>query len=339
MTALTQYQRLESTGLWRPSPGAQRSEVIVALGEATLTLTDLRSEAALTHWSLPALVRLNPGQRPALYSPGPDSGEELELEDARMIAAVEKIRRAVSRRGPHRGRLRQGLTGAVIVIVAALSVIWLPGALTRYTANVVGAPVRAAMGQRLFDRIQRLSGQRCSEPLANAALGRLSERVLGPGRAELAVLPGSLGRAAYLPGRIILIDRTVIEDFADPAVAAGFVLAEDERLRLRDPMRRLLHQSGVVATLKLLTTGTLPDKALDAHAEWLLSAPPLPLADRALLARFAEAGVTAVPYAYALDPSGETVLGLIEADPAPPGTARPVLSDGDWVSLQGICGE
>ena len=38
----------------------------------------------------------------------------------------------------------------------------------------------------------------------------------------------------------------------------------------------------------------------------------------------------------ALDASGETTLALIEADPFTT-TPKPVLGDGDWVALQGIC--
>jgi hypothetical protein len=334
MTALTQYERLESTGLWRPSSEAQRVDVIVSLGEATLTLTDLRDKA-LTHWSLAALRRLNPGSRPAHYSPDPESGEELELDDAAMIEAIEMVRRAVARQKPHRGRLRQILTGGLVAAVAALALFWLPGALVRYTATVVPAPVRAAVGQRLLVRIQRVSGQRCSDPFANGALGRLSERVLGPGKAELAVVPGGIAGAAHLPGRIILINRKVIEEYPDPAVVAGFLLVESERARTLDPMQRLLHQAGLLATFRLLTTGVLPEAALDAHAEWLATASPEPVDQDKLIASFAKAGIPATPYAYALDPSGETVLALIEADHGV--DARPVLNDGDWVSLQGIC--
>jgi hypothetical protein len=51
---------------------------------------------------------------------------------------------------------------------------------------------------------------------------------------------------------------------------------------------------------------------------------------------FEGAGVPTTPYAYARDPSGETVLELIEATPA--GADRPVLlPDGEWVTLQAIC--
>ncbi|MCX8509970.1 MAG: hypothetical protein ORN49_14025, partial [Rhodobacteraceae bacterium] len=91
MTALTQYQRLECPGLWRETPKDQRREVIVTFGDATLILKESPSERALTHWSLPAVIRSNPGQMPALFIPGPDSGEELELDDETMIAAISKV--------------------------------------------------------------------------------------------------------------------------------------------------------------------------------------------------------------------------------------------------------
>ena len=56
MTALTRYQRIEATGLWRARPEDQRREVVVSLGEATLVITDL-NDRALTHWSLAAVLR------------------------------------------------------------------------------------------------------------------------------------------------------------------------------------------------------------------------------------------------------------------------------------------
>jgi len=70
MTALKKYERLESPGLWRDTPGGQRREVIVAFREATLVLSDPRTDSPLSHWSLPAVERLNTGALPALYGPG-----------------------------------------------------------------------------------------------------------------------------------------------------------------------------------------------------------------------------------------------------------------------------
>ena len=61
------------------------------------------------------------------------------------------------------------------------------------------------------------------------------------------------------------------------------------------------------------------------------------LPEALLLDRFRSAGIASSPYAYALDPSGETVLGLIEADPFRDVAPPPILPDGEWISLQTIC--
>ena len=41
MTALTQYQRLEATGIWRKSAEAQRLDVIISIGDSSLVITDI----------------------------------------------------------------------------------------------------------------------------------------------------------------------------------------------------------------------------------------------------------------------------------------------------------
>ena len=93
-----------------------------------------------------------------------------------------------------------------------------------------------------------------------------------------------------------------------------------------------------MAALRLLTTGDLPADTLDTHAEALLTqAQETPDFD-SLIPRFEAAQLAASPYAYALDITGETVLPLIEADTIQIKETRPVLSDSDWVALQGICG-
>ena len=62
------------------------------------------------------------------------------------------------------------------------------------------------------------------------------------------------------------------------------------------------------------------------------------MADEALIERFTQLGIPTTPYARAIDPGGESTRALIAADPfgsTPP--PLPVLADGDWVTLQGIC--
>jgi hypothetical protein len=341
MTALEQYARLEAPGIWRAAPDAQRQDVVVALGEASLTITDMQ-DRALAHWSLAAVARANPGEMPALYHPDGDPGEELELGEiaSDMIEAIERVRRAVARRRPRAGRLR--LTGglAVAAAIAAAAALWLPGALREHALRVLPPAKRAEVSEALMADIRALGGRPCHTPEGDAALAALAARVLGPDAAgRLVVLREGPVATASLPDGRILLDRALVEDPAEPDVPAGFVLAEAARQRDEDPLARLLRAGGLPASLRVLTTGRLPPDLLRRHAERLLTAPPTPVPDATLLAAFEAAELSARPYAYARDVTGETVLGLIEADAVAAHRTRPALSDADWLRLQGICEE
>lgn len=337
MTALDEYQRLESTGVWRAAPAAQRRDVIVALGEATLVLTDARGHA-LAHWSLAALDRCNPGESPALYAPGADATEDLELTDAEMIAAIERVRRAVAKARPAPGRLRNrlGLAGLVAVVMAGL--VWMPDAVIRQAAAVAPPAARDEIGAALLGHVQRIAGAPCRSPEGDRARARLERRLFGEGPGRIVVLREGLQDAAHLPGGVVLVSHALVEDHETPEVVAGHVLAERVTAATTDPLLRLLDRSGMGAAFALLTTGEVPEARLRAHAEDVLAAGRAEVPADRLLAAFAAAAIRAAPYAYALDISGEATVALIEADPVPAGAARPILSDGDWVALQGICG-
>ncbi|MCB1357335.1 MAG: hypothetical protein KDK53_12820 [Maritimibacter sp.] len=341
MTALKKYQRLEAPGLWRVAPEAQRLNVSVSIGDATLTLSDHRNRP-LVHWSLPAVHRLNPGATPALYAPSidRDEPETLEIDEPEMIEAIEIVRRAIDRSRPRTGRLRLALTVAILAASATLAIFWLPEALVRHTVSVLPDATRTAIGDRLLDRIVRVTGQPCDAHRGQAALDRLADRVLGAENAgRVFVFASGISGAFHLPGRIVLLDRAQVEDYETPEVAAGYILAERQRAVDTDPMLPLLEHAGPFATARLLTTGMLPDGVLDRYGEMIFARPPEALAVAPMLARFKSAAVATTPYAFAIDQSGETTLGLIEADPFPAGEAAPLLSDADWAQLQMICSD
>lgn len=336
MTALKKYKRLEAPGIWRETPDAQRRDVAVSLGDATLVIED-QAGAALAHWSLPAVARVNPGEFPALFAPGPEAAETLELNDDLMISAISTLQAAIDRRRPRRGRLRTALTLAVLGTCAALATLWLPGALMRYTASVVPEAKRVEIGERLLERIARVSGAPCRSAYGTPALAKLDLRLGGDGT-TLRVLPAGIRGAAHLPGGTILLSRTLVEDYEGPEVAAGHVIAERARATAEDPLETLLRDAGLGAAVRLLTTGEVTQATLDAHAEALAAAPPAEIGTDAMIAMFRAAGVPSTPYAYALDVSGETTVALIEADPVAPDARAPLLADDDWVALQAICG-
>lgn len=336
MTVLDQYQRLEAAGIWRESAKAQRREVIVSLGAATLVLTDPKSETPLAHWSLPAVMRLNPGKLPALYAPGPDDAEQLEVEDDLMIAAIEKVHRVIEANRPYQGRLRGVLMLAATAAVILLALLWVPPALVRHAADVAPLAQRAQIGQIVLAEIEKTTGGGCSRPAGDMMRHKLAERLIGPG-ADIIVLPASLRRAIRLPGPVTIIGQDLIQGQASPETVAGHVLAAQAAATADDPLLDALRFAGPRATFHLLTKGSLPPQALAGYGERVLThAMPRP-EDEALLGYFARAGIASAPYARALDPTGEATLGLIEADPFRTAEPRPILGERDWSALQEIC--
>ncbi|SHK07226.1 hypothetical protein SAMN05444000_11843 [Shimia gijangensis] len=335
MTALQKYDRIEASGLWRPTSNEQRREVVVSIGDASLTISDMQ-DRALAHWSLPAVERVNPGKRPAIYSPDGDPEETLELpaSESQMIDAIEKLRLAILKRRPRPGRLRLFSLTLSAVSVLALAVFWLPGALLTHTISVVPDVKRQEIGLALMTPMERLTGKPCADVLATPALNRLTQRL---GSGELVVVRGGVRDTLSLPGGTILINRSILEDYEEPDVAAGYVIAQQLEATTNDPLRTMLEHLGFLASFRLLTTGHLNDDMLRAYAEDLVVLPHTTLDTNTLLAAFSAREVKTSPYAYALDPSGERTLELIEADPFVT-SPKQVLTDGDWVALQGICG-
>lgn len=334
MTALKDYARLETSGLWRATTDAQRRNVGVSFGDATLVISD-NSGRALSHWSLAAVTRLNPKETPAIFAPDDQATETLEIEDADMIRAIGQVQKAIARARPKRGLLRWAILGTSAATIAWLAVFWLPGAMVDQAVAVVPDVKRQEIGAALLSRTARIAGQPCSDPFGTVALRRLQSAV-SPGE-TLHVIRDGLKTTTALPGGHILLGRGVLEDHDDPSVAAGYVVAEMVRARLHDPLRRLLEASGPYAAFRLLTTGDLPPETLDAFAEAMLTDAPQPVATEALLYAFRERQVPARPYAFAEDVTGEATLELIEADPFDGVAPVQHLGDGDWLSLQSIC--
>lgn len=339
MTALKEFERLESYGLWRAEPDAQRREVIVFFREATLVLAD-KAERPLTHWSLPAIARLNPGQHPALFSPDPDGMETLEIEDDTMIEAIETIRRSVAR--PRPGRLRLWLAGSAAAFMVLGALFWLPGAAREQVIRTMPASARASLDARLVSEVAALTGPPCQSARGASALRMLSlkarEAASGP-VTDVYVIPGELPGALALPGGTVLLDRAMMEIPEDPAAPTGHILAARTAAAQDDPLRPLLRRAGVFATLELMTTGELSNAVLAREAEALIRE-PAPTADtEALIAAFTAAELPIRPWARDMDITGESILPLIEAEQiGPAAPAAPLLSDGDWLSLQAICG-
>ena len=338
MTALTEFERLEAQGSWRETPEARLREVIVSVGDATLTLSDPKSERPLSHWSLPAVTRLNPGKLPAIYSPHADGPDEtLEVDDPLMIEAIDRVQRAVLARQAHPGRLRGGLTLLTALAMAAAAVVWLPDALTRHAANIAPPAQAVAVGKAVLADISRSTGAICERQSGQAVLDWIAPKLIAED-AKIRVVPSPVNGARRLPGNLYVLGNDVLLTARGPEAAAGHLIAAEMAISDRELLLNALEYAGTRAVLQLLTLGTLPEKAMQGYGETLLQQPaPPPDRDR-LLKAFREKQIPSTPYARNLDPTGASVLDLIKEDPfrnSPP--SKSLLTDPQWLALQQIC--
>ncbi len=328
MTALAEYQRLEAIGLWRQGDGDGRArEVVVGLGDATLTLRDPASDMPLAHWSLPAVVRRGTG-----FAPGPDSDETLQIDDPAMRAALERVDRAVARTRP-RPRRGRALAAAVLVLAAGAGV-WavLPGWVIDRATGAVPAAGRAAITQAVLQDMAPLTGVPCANAPGQAALAGLAGRLFGTGGPGILILRDGLAAPLAMPDGTILLPASLLG--AAPQALAGAALAG--ATAPGDGLAPVLEHAGAWASLRLMTTGALPADSLAGIGRVLLTRAPPPDDIPALLARMQAAGVAPAPYGFWRDPTGEAMLPLIEADRSA-GNPPPVMSDADWQAVRAIC--
>lgn len=329
MTALKQYERLESEGLWRADKDAQRRDVLVSFGNATLVVSDAAGRP-LTHWSLPAVLRLNEGERPALFSTDETGDETLEIADPLMIDAIEKVRKTLLRAQPHPGRLRNVLVAASVLLVLALAVFWFPNAAEKQTLAVVPQSKRVEIGTKILSYLEVKTGERCSSNLGQQALSDLKSRILGTqSNNQIVVLPSGVTGVQILPGGITLLDRGLLENHDDPMVAAGFILLTQTPTNNIDPLSAVLDSAGVQATVRLLTTGGIDDEYLRTYADQVFLRQMDYVVDESLAPTFDLANVPLDAIA--------PLIGAEQIDQNNTNVNPQILNDNAWIALRGIC--
>jgi hypothetical protein len=217
-----------------------------------------------------------------------------------------------------------------------LGVVFLPGALVNHTASVLPDATRVDIGRMALEDLSRLTGQPCSGRRGTQTLSRLALRLADPAP-RIVILREGISAPLHLPGPVVVLPQSLLAEQDGPDMAAGFALAETIAAQLEDPMLPILRHAGSVATLRLLTTGTLPPDALAGYAEKRIALPAARPPVSLLLAGFEAAGIASTPYAQGGTGADDALRDLIDSDPFAGVAPPPLMTDEDWVSLQDIC--
>jgi len=337
MTALQEYQRLESTGLWRESNQEEPVEVVISFGTATLVLSTL-DEAPLTHWSLSALSKTKTTGAAVIYTPDAQGEETLLISDPDMIAALEKVQAAHGKRSRKSGRLRGLFTIATIAALAAWAYLALPGWLERHVATNIPREQAILIGQELLADIKSRNGLECSESQGTIAVNLLAANLPGTGDMKLHVLElGPLPTLA-LPGNRLLINKQAITAAQNPEEIAGWIAGELARARNLPPLLNITKQVTPLDNLLFLFRGGYSPETSVMLVEKLLNDQPVipePM-DQNTLDILKTAGISSSPFAQALQRTGAEAARIKVFEATADGS-KTVLDDQNWVALQGIC--
>ncbi len=330
MTALKKFERLESLGLWKKTQTSQKKEVIVSFGDASLVLSDSH-DTPLSHWALDAIeIRAIDDER-VIYTPDRDGFETLEISDPTMNYAINKLCKAIHKPKSQRGRIRLLSTGLIIVLFSLLAFFWLPGALADYATRVVSDAKAREIGAKLMPYITQYSGQPCRLDVTDPIIRKLEKRLVEDSRNTVFIVDLGARYSIHLPGRLILANRSLVENFPEPEVLSGFVLMEKALQDKAPALRSLFLQAGTIATLSFLVSGTIDDKILANYAKNRMAKPMILPDAKILLKRFKAADISSTPFARVLN---NRVLE--NGDPVK-GEYQPILTDPEWLELQSIC--
>lgn len=272
-TALRDYARLESTGLWTPPEGGPAREVLLSLGEATLILSDL-ADRPVAHWSLPALRRV--GDAPPTYAPGEGGVEEVAVEDADMNRALGLVIAAAREPARRTAAGRWIGLGAMAVLVGT-ALLLAPDVLRRQAAAALTPAQQDELGLAV---IERTGARPCADRRGLEALERLAGSALGQDAQPVHVLtPGPAGGAVALPGRIVLSGGAVAEA-STPEVLVARLRSARAAAEEEPPVAAFLDAAGPFDLLEMVTTARWPEPAIRRYAEEVMSRPaPVPAAE------------------------------------------------------------
>ena len=334
MTALKKYQRLECTGLWRSDLSAQRREVILSFGKATLVLTDSQNRV-LSHWSLAAVEVQKGKMGEATLRPGAEAEETIEIKDKIMLEALLKVRKTINQTSPHPGKLRLIIAILTLVVISSVTIFLGPPAVISYASKVLPNAKRLQLGQALGQRIGQLAGPYCEKPEGTIAAQKLAKRLNSKNLKQILVLPGGRDKAIIIPGGIAILFENMIKTTSNPEVTAGYILSALADYENKEPIQLHLSKVSFPVSLSLIMSNELSETQIDKLAKNALALLPDPASNSLILNSFRTAQVSSTPFARIL--SNKNSAYLINNDPYPKNSPNLILPDGAWLGLQSIC--
>ena len=263
MTALDEFDRLEAVAMLKRSADDPGQEVVVTLGEATLTMNQLsnKGDHPISHWSLAAVDLLEERPSETTYRLDAEAQERLIVQDTTFRNALGKIIRD-RQMAPAPPKSKRGLVAVLSCLaLVALAVLLLPG-LIRQTATAMISPERAAiLAAEMHPMIEARAGPACETVEARAVLDALSERLNPSGETRLAVHDLGDVNVISLPGDTVLLNAAALEEAPESGAIAAWAALGIAGVVESPAVSGLFGEGGLIDGIRFLSSGELPETA------------------------------------------------------------------------------
>lgn len=340
MKKLSDFERLEDTGVWRESMNDPGHSVIVQLSEFELIIINKENEP-LARWTLDAVRHLNPGTVPAIFSPDEQADETIEISDPFVIDILShqlnpKQNQPEDEDDDSKEQFdvkRRLIFGTLVITSFLLSIFLFSGQITAGFTRLIPASEQLEIGEITFGHLVEQVGERCKTFAGNRALSKLANKLFGMAAPTIRIVRSDIYLVTYLPGEILVLSDTVFNNQEQLSIIAGNMFNTKLLAVNSNPIERLLQESGLWrATLYILRRNP-DDLRIEDFASSIQVKINDEVDDQAILELFRNAGLPSWDYAISIGSTGQ----LLTNSPSVGISSQRIVGDHEWKAIKNIC--
>ena len=333
MTALDQFDRLESLGQWRKGHDNDAREVVVKFGKSTLVI-EAEPDVPLAHWSLAALQKVEETPDYVSFRVDRDSDEYLTIDDPIMREAIDIVMANHLATGTPVPRRRSFVwAGWTLLLLGGLTALVFFG-LNQVVYTLISPEQADRIAVEMVPRIEERTGPACRNEPGQRALNVIAARLSVDRPVNIRVIDLGDRHVLDLPGGTVILNRATVEAARSEAELAGWAALGLSEPNPEIALQGLFDEGVSLDALTFLANGTVSGTAYERAVNRLLingSSIGMPSPDR-LSSLLEKAEIPASPLSAAL--RRENLVLQITGSQGP---EKPVLTDDQWVALQQIC--
>ena len=338
MTVHPGFEVLECVGIWTRTQRARPQEIIVQLGVESLTLRN-KDESVITHWSRHILYEFPAPENKAIFSPDPETGEQVIIEDPLMIAVIrgdQYIEDPSQNSAPISFGIPWIKIIALFIILAGI-IYYTSEEIIKSTSGIVSAEKRAVIGEHLYSHLLNSESEECQSDAGNSAKKKLLARVVPDLQLDIRIVESVPFMSMSLPSRIVILNAALLEKYDGPEVVAGYIILEAERYRKFDILLPLLVDADLGDLFNLTVGRNIDFEYYRLYADRLLVGNLIEVDLSQVIEEIKKRAFPSIPFGHVYASTGGDAAPFLSDKKYLIDPYMPLLTDNEWQELRNIC--